>query len=201
MKKLISVATSISILSSNMLLFNSDSCFHVNAAPSMEVAIDEAIKIANDDSHGYGRPNHDKWRDGPDYDCSALVLVALEKAGFDIGAAFNTMTMRENLTAKGFEWITPYDENSLKRGDILLDEYNQDDEREYNFFDNLFWGHTELYIGNGKCVGAHGDKDGRQGDSSGEEINIGNNWRRYDGVLRYTGNITCLYEFISFFVS
>jgi hypothetical protein len=45
-----------------------------------------------------------------------------------------------------------------------------------------------MYIGDGMNVGAHGNKDGRDGDSSGKEINI-SNYRSFpwDGVLRYVG--------------
>ena len=58
-----------------------------------------------------------------------------------------------------------------KPGDVLLSENS----------------HTEMYIGDGKMVGAHGDMDGRNGDSSGREISVVKARRGWDGVLRYIG--------------
>ena len=47
-----------------------------------------------------------------------------------------------------------------------------------------------MYIGNGKNVGAHGNLDGVDGDSSGKELCVSDYPRRsWDGVLRYTGQI------------
>ena len=46
--------------------------------------------------------------------------------------------------------------NDLLPGDVLLSERD----------------HTEMYIGDGKNVGAHSDYDGYNGDSSGNEINV-----------------------------
>jgi cell wall-associated NlpC family hydrolase len=37
-------------------------------------------------------------------------------------------------------------------------------------------GHTEIYIGDGKFVGAHWNYDGRQGDGGGDEINVQTKW-------------------------
>ena len=63
-----------------------------------------AIKIANDDSHGYSQCN----RTGPDYDCSSLVWYSLvEGAGISPealgGYAFATGTMPGTLTKVGFK--------------------------------------------------------------------------------------------------
>jgi hypothetical protein len=44
-----------------------------------------------------------------------------------------------------------------------------------------------MYIGDGKMVGAHGDRDGRNGDGSGTEISVVKARRGWDGVLRYIG--------------
>ena len=40
-------------------------------------AVETAIRIAKDDSHGYSQLN----RQGPDYDCSSLVLYCYSSAG------------------------------------------------------------------------------------------------------------------------
>ena len=84
--------------------------------------------------------------------------------------------MRSAFTKVGFEWIpgTP-DVNKLQPGDVVLNEGP----------------HTEMYIGNGKLIGAHGNSDGRDGDSSGNEISITNySNKNWDGVLRYVGTGT-----------
>ena len=145
-----------------------------NAAnATMERAINWAIGIANDNSHGYSQTN----RNGnPDYDCSSLVINAMKYAGINVGNAYYTGNMKSEFTAHDFVWI-PWSEigstANLKRGDVLLRRSNSS-------------GHTELYLGNNKNVGAHSDYDGRGGDSSGREINVASyyygNWQ---GVLRY----------------
>ena len=82
--------------------------------------------------------------------------------------------MRRAFTQVGFEWI-PGNPNmeDLLPGDVVLSEND----------------HTELYIGDGKNVAAHGDLDGVNGDSSGREVSVSDypTDRRWDGVLRYTG--------------
>ena len=82
--------------------------------------------------------------------------------------------MKRSFTQCGFTWYpgTPRAEDLLP-GDVLLDESS----------------HTEMYIGDGKMIGAHGDRDNRDGDSTGKEINVvpfySSGW---DGYLRYEGN-------------
>ena len=138
-------------------------------------AIDWAKKIAADNSHGYSQQT--RWGN-PNYDCSSFVISSYEAAGLKVkeaGASY-TGNMRNAFVKSGFKWIpgTP-DVNSLKPGDVLLNEGT----------------HTEMYIGDGKLIGAHGNSDGRDGDSGGGEISItkysNKNW---DGVLRYVGKDT-----------
>ena len=43
----------------------------------IESAVNWAVKIANDNSHGYDQ--NSRW--GPNYDCSSLVISAFEQAG------------------------------------------------------------------------------------------------------------------------
>ena len=135
-------------------------------------ALDWAEEIANDNTHGYSQSS--RWGN-PNYDCSSFVISAYEAAGIPVkeAGASHTGNMRDAFVKCGFEWIPgPLDVNNLQPGDVLLDMDK----------------HTEIYYGNGLMVGAHGDKDGLDGDSSGNEINISKytnkNW---DGVLRYVG--------------
>lgn len=141
---------------------------------TIQSAIDWALATAADDSHGYSQ----KTRNGnPNYDCSSFVIAAYEAAGVpvkDAGAGY-TGNMRRAFTQVGFEWIpgTPNMEDLLP-GDVLLSEND----------------HTEMYIGNGQNVGAHGDLDGVNGDSSGRELSVSDYPKRqWDGVLRYTGQV------------
>ena len=127
----------------------------VSARGSSGAAVDWAEKVAADPNAGYSQEN----REGPDYDCSSLVLNAYKNAGVDVGGASYTGDMKSCLTGTGnFEWIEgdPYTNGAnLQPGDILLKN-----------------GHTEMYYGDGKTVGAHENADGVSGDSSGNEINI-----------------------------
>ena len=83
--------------------------------------------------------------------------------------------MKNAFIKCGFEWIpgTPNMEDLLP-GDVLLSERD----------------HTEMYIGDGKNVGAHGNFDNVNGDSSGKELSVSDYPKRqWDGVLRYTGQV------------
>ncbi|WP_311538419.1 SH3 domain-containing protein [uncultured Anaerococcus sp.] len=149
----------------------------------IEQFVQEAIRIANDNRHGYSQI--DRW--GPiDYDCSGLVISVLERAGIPVktGGATYTGNMYSVFLKHGFIDVT----NSvnlrtgagLKRGDILLNPRR----------------HTEIYIGNGKMVGAKIDEVGgiigrRKGDQTGREICV-SCYKNYPWtcVLRYTGDNT-----------
>ena len=139
---------------------------------AVKSAIEWALKTANDNLHGYSQ--NTRWGN-PNYDCSSFVISAYEAAGIPVVEAGATYTgdMRAAFLKCGFEWIPGNpDVNSLQPGDILLDESD----------------HTEMYIGNGQNVGAHGNYDGFNGDSSGREVCVGNYYSHpWDGVLRYVG--------------
>lgn len=156
---------------------------YANAA-QLEQALQWAVAIANDNSHGYSQTS--RW--GPDYDCSSLVISALKNAGFDTGAATYTGNMKSNLTPRGFQWI-PWSSignaSNLKRGDILLNQVY----------------HMAFYLGNNQVVEGHGrsqaDKNydsrdvsvakTRAGDQDGQEIRVTNYYwysKGWDGVLR-----------------
>ena len=132
-------------------------------------------KIAADQSHGYSQQN--RW--GPDYDCSSLVITALEQAGIPAktnGATY-TGNMRGVLVALGFKDVTGKVDRStgkyMERGDVLLNEIH----------------HTAVYCGSGKIVHARGQSYGssKTGDQ-GQEITITNYYNYpWDCVLRYGG--------------
>lgn len=142
---------------------------------TVESAVQWAINIANDPSHGYDQPTRDG---GVDYDCSSLVSTAFRQAGWDIPKPSpSTWTMRAAFEGVGFKWIAGNPSPSqLLRGDILLD------------IDS----HTAIYIGNNQIVEAAinefgGIAGGQPGDQTGNEIRVGGFWGPWDGVLRWEG--------------
>ena len=132
--------------------------------------------VAADQSHGYSQQS--RWGK-PDYDCSSLVIDALEKSGIPArsnGATY-TGNMHGVLTALGFvnvkKFVNLSTGSGLKRGDILLNVVH----------------HTAVYVGNGKIVHARGRSYGSPvpGDQ-GQEISISNYYNYpWDYVLRYKG--------------
>lgn len=127
----------------------------------IEKAIEFALNIANDNSHGYDQIN--RW--GPDYDCSSLVISSYESAGLKIrenGGSY-TGNMRQAFTKCGFRSLVYFKGIDLIRGDILLNEKH----------------HTALYLGNGKIVQASINEKGtatggKTGDQTGGEIAVRN---------------------------
>ena len=130
------------------------------ATPKWRLMVDMAVKICGDDSHGYSQ----RYRWGPDYDCSSLMFYCADYAGYgvDMHEPRYTGSMIEKFTACGFKKIA-FNRSKLVAGDILL---SHNDSRR----------HTELYIGNGMTAGAHiaetGDVHGVQGDQTGNEISV-----------------------------
>ena len=145
--------------------------YHPTSGKVTEDAMDWAKKIAADDAYGYSQAS--RWGETKQYDCSSFVISAYKEAGIDVGGATYTGNMRSEMTKHGFEWIPgDPDVNSLQPGDIVLDED----------------AHTEMYVGNGKLVGAHDNFNGSTGDPSGREISVKDYYSHpWDGVLRYTG--------------
>ncbi|MBQ9377396.1 MAG: C40 family peptidase [Schwartzia sp.] len=165
----------------------------------MEKAVRWAIRIADDQRHGYSQgptaehpEQYDGDRDGPDYDCSSLVYWALDHAGFPIIDAWRKNPIFQSeyqgkqkvgdadtvwpdlQVIGGFTRYTREEiEGRLMRGDILC---NPDT-------------HIGLYIGDGKTVEAKGVNYGerRTGDQ-GREIDFFDAdapW--WTEVYRYTG--------------
>lgn len=141
----------------------------------IDKAINWAVSIANDNSHGYDQLH--RW--GPDYDCSSLLISAWQQAGVPVQANGATYTgnMKNVFVKCGFEAIKFSRSVSLKRGDVLLNEKH----------------HTAMYIGDGKVVMASINEQGkavggRTGDQTGREILTCNYYvpsYGWDYVLRY----------------
>ena len=141
----------------------------------IDKAINWAVSIANDNSHGYDQLH--RW--GPDYDCSSLLISAWQQAGVPVQANGATYTgnMKNVFVKCGFEAIKFNRSVSLKRGDVLLNEKH----------------HTAMYIGDGKVVMASINEQGkavggRTGDQTGKEILTCNYYvpsYGWDYVLRY----------------
>ena len=172
-KRLISMSMAVVMFICSVITMNYADNTKVYAASSkIEKALQWAVNIANDNSHGYSQSN--RW--GPDYDCSSFVISALKAAGIDTGNATYTGNMRSNLTAHGFKWI-PWSSisnaSNLQRGDILLNAAH----------------HTEFYLGNNKDVASHGYYGHTEtGDQTGREICVSSYYYYpWDGVLRYVG--------------
>ena len=149
-----------------------------SGSSAIDKAVSWAVGIANDNKHGYSQAN--RW--GDDYDCSSLIIQAYQNAGIpvkDNGASY-TGNMYSVFTGLGFTDVTSETNHGnnmskLQKGDVLLNDAT----------------HTEMYIGDGKIVGAHSNYDGVAGDSSGSEIDVGDfyagNWQH---VLRAPGSFT-----------
>ena len=171
-------------------------------AQNVEDAVQWAINIANDNTHGYsqGAENATAYnpytgsRDAPDYDCSSLVYYAFNHAGFNIidnwhknpkyMNRYNSKqyvgdadTIWEDLSVDGgwkkFSWAEVAD--NLQRGDILC---------RPQF-------HVAIYIGDGKTVEARGVNNptglGRYetGDQGGEIDFYSAQGRGWTEVYRY----------------
>ena len=130
----------------------------------IEKAVQWAISIAEDNSHGYSQQT--RW--GPSYDCSSLVISAFRQAGLELQSTY-TGNMKTDFLAHGFKAHSTSE--PLKRGDVLLNEAS----------------HTALYIGNGQIVHARSSEGTTDTvDGSGNEIRVQAYFDYpWDIVLRY----------------
>ena len=145
----------------------------------IESAVNWAVKIANDNSHGYDQSS--RW--GPNYDCSSLVISAFEQAGCKVksGGATYTENMKSVFLRYGFSDVTSKIALStgmgLKRGDVLLNTKS----------------HTALVVEDGgktivnASINENGKTTGgRSGDQTGREIYTRGYYNYpWDVVLRY----------------
>lgn len=121
----------------------------------IEDAISKVAAYAADDSHGYELGSRD-YSFGTD--CSGLARMY---AAYVEGVSptrypdMSTRTMRATMTSRGWKAIAFSGTGSLRRGDVLLTNTN---------------GHTVIWLGSGRVLGAEGDWDGREGDSGGREV-------------------------------
>ena len=137
-------------------------------------AVNWALSIANDDSHGYSQDKNKRWGN-PDYDCSSFVISAYRIGGGLTGLKSTfTGDMKADFLANGFKQVSVKDR---QKGDVLLNEAH----------------HTALYIGNEKIVHASssetGGKYGKDGDQTGKELCVRSYYSYpWDCVLRYVGD-------------
>lgn len=147
-----------------------------NTKSYAEKAVEWAVNIANDDTHGYDQAK----REGPDYDCSSLIINAYEQAGLPLkskGASYtgNIEEVALNLGFTNVTTLTNQGKNidKLESGDILLNPSS----------------HVEMYIGNNQKVGAHINEKGtttggKTGDQTGHEIDVSKMSGTWKVVLR-----------------
>lgn len=124
---------------------------------AMDDALRKARAYAADDSHGYELGYHSAAAMRVGTDCSGLVryyVACMEGRSVDQLPDFSTRSERRVLSARGWQ-LLPFSLAALKRGDVLLSNSR---------------GHTVIWLGNGRILGAEGNWDGRRGDGSGREV-------------------------------
>lgn len=144
-------------------------------------AVNWAVSIANDASHGYDQIH--RW--GPDYDCSSLLIQAWENAGVPVKSKGATYTgnMKSVFLANGFKDVTSSVNRStgagIQKGDVVLNIVH----------------HTAMCINSSThqlvmaSINEKGTvKGGKTGDQTGGEIKIRSYYNYpWDCVLRYVG--------------
>lgn len=144
-------------------------------------AVNWALAIANDNSHGYSQDANRRWGN-PDYDCSSYVISAYRQSGVPLESTY-TGNMYRDFLRHGFKDVTAFvnlaNGAGLRRGDVLLNVNH----------------HTAISLGNGTLVHAasseNGGKYGTPGDQTGREICVRSYYNRpWDCVLRFVEEST-----------
>ena len=142
----------------------------------LEKAVQWALSIANNNSHGYSNVVGNNTGAYGQYDCGGLISAALISAGIlNQGQIFepneeygNPWSYGTVLGGAGFKKL-PFNADNVRRGDVLIDDGH----------------HTEFAISNTQTVGAHWNYDGVNGDSSGQEISVADNVRACNWTYIY----------------
>ena len=124
---------------------------------AMDKALAKARAYAANNNHGYELGYHSAAAMRVGTDCSGLVryyVACMEGRSVDALPDFSTRSERRVLSARGWQ-LLPFSLAALKRGDVLLSNSR---------------GHTVVWLGNGRILGAEGNWDGRRGDGSGREV-------------------------------
>ena len=137
--------------------------------------LEEGIKMAKNDKIGYSQIHRCL---NPDVDCSSFVHYSLLNTGYNVGNGWPMTTYDEEsrLRGAGFSMVEYTGIEDLQPGDILWRET-----------------HTEIYVGHGQTVGAHGDENDDiygflTGDQTGVEVSIAtlsDNWLRVFRLITY----------------
>lgn len=124
---------------------------------AMDKALAKARAYAANDNHGYELGYHSAAAMKVGTDCSGLVryyVACMEGRSVDQLPDFSTRSEKRVLSARGWQ-LLPFSLGALRRGDVLLSNSR---------------GHTVIWLGNGRILGAEGNWDGRRGDGSGREV-------------------------------
>jgi hypothetical protein len=149
-------------------------CDSMYSGGKVNLYVNKAIEIANDDSIGYSSKNR---KMNPDVDNASFIYYSLVKGQIipDREGPFLTNTMGIVLEENGFERM-PYAENKLQKGDIVVDHDSGED------------GYAVMYIGDGKQVSANPkEADDVAGDGNKKEVAVGAfvSDDRYHEIYRY----------------
>lgn len=147
----------------------------MSKAQQLENAVNFALAIARDNSHGYSNVVGQNL--GPnEYDCGGLISAALNHAGLLNGQVFEPneeygtpWSYGTVLYPIGFKKLA-FNRNDCRRGDIFIKNGH----------------HTELCTGPNTMVGAHDNYDGIPGDwgTGGEISEVQIPWGYWDYTLR-----------------
>ena len=146
----------------------------------IEDGIAAALAYAADDRHGYELRSGDHWPGSYSIgtDCAGLARLyaaAVEGVALDGYPDFGTWNEVATLTKRGWRDI-PFSRSAMRRGDILVRALGDST------------GHTVVYLGGSRIVGAESNWDGKRGDGSGAEVTERSYYDyKYNHILRWEG--------------